>query len=232
MIRRLIPILFSTLLMVGCSAALTENQPEASILSKTPGEDDTPILFLNETDPDYWQKIEGLDSRFRACNIPADVLNTKTTSALGRSILHYPLNHIIFAYNYWDMPVRLVYDNSLLHQALAIREDAAPVLLDIFDRAKIDLNSSVSSDYEVLTLTDELFLEMFIGSRLVPGLDTGVNKERLKAIVSRKASERKTGGSYTEYSLIPLAYINERLGLGLSFDNDIVELMHKLTLRD
>jgi hypothetical protein len=77
-----------------------------------------------------------------------------------------------------------------------------------------------------------LFLELFLGTRLVPGLDSGVNKERLKAIVSRKMDERIKDSAYGDMSLIPLAYMNERLRLGLKFDDDIVRTMHSFTLGD
>ena len=130
------------------------------------------------------------------------------------------------------MPVKLIYDRSSLHQALAARKDAATVLIDIFDRTRIDINLIVSSDYEVISLMDEVFFELFLGTRLVPGLDSNSNKQRLKTIVSRKMAERKADSSFSNNSLIPLAYMNERLGLGIKFDDDIVEMMHMFTLRD
>lgn len=126
----------------------------------------------------------------------------------------------------------MIYDRSTLHQALAARKDATTVLIDLFDRTRIDINLAVSSDYEVISLMDEVFLELFLGTRLVPGMDSNSNKERLKTIVSRKMTERKADSSFSNDSLIPLAYMNERLGLGIKFDDDIVEMMHLFTLRD
>ena len=197
-----------------------------------PGEDDTPIVFLRETDYDAWTHLGGLEERFNACEVSPEVLNAKTTRALGLSILHYPLNGIVYSYNYWDMPVKLIYDRSSLHQALAARKDAATVLIDIFDRTRIDINLIVSSDYEVISLMDEVFFELYLGTGLVPGLDSISNKQRPKTIVSRKMAERKADSSFSNNSLIPLAYMNERLGLGIKFDDDIVEMMHMFTLRD
>lgn len=197
-----------------------------------PGEDDTPIVFLRETDYGAWTHLEGLEERFSACEVPPEVLNAKTTRALGLSILHYPLNGIVYSYNYWDMPVKLIYDRSSLHQALAARKDAATVLIDIFDRTRIDINLIVSSDYEVISLMDEVFFELYLGTGLVPGLDSNSNKQRLKTIVSRKMAERKADSSFSNDSLISLAYMNERLGLGIKFDDNIVEMMHMFTLGD
>ena len=63
-------------------------------------------------------------------------------------------------------------------------------------------------------------------------MDSNSNKERLKTIVSRKIAERKADSSFSNNSLIPLAYMNERLGLGIKFDDNIVEMMHMFTLGD
>lgn len=196
------------------------------------GKDDTPIVFLRDTDYAAWTSLGGLEERLKACEIPAEVLNAKTTRALGLSILHYPLNGIIFAYSYLDMPVKMIYDRSPLHQALAVREDAAEVLIDIFDKTSVDPDIIVSQDYQVISLFDEVFLELFLGTRIVRGLDSSANRKKLSAIVSRKMKECSSDGPSMSISLIALAYMNERLGLGLKFDNDVVNTMHQFTLGD
>lgn len=197
-----------------------------------PGEDDTPIVFLRDTDYEAWTHIGGLEERFAACEIPAGILNAKTTRALGLSILHYPLNGIIFSYNYFDMSIKMIYDRSSLHQALAVRKDAAEVLIDIFDKTSIDPDIIVSKDYQAISLFDEVFLEFFLGTKLVRGLDSGANRKKLSAIVSRKMKECSSDDSSINVSLIALAYMNERLGLGLKFDDDVVNTMHQFTLGD
>ena len=50
--------------------------------------------------------------------------------------------------------------------------------------------------------------------------------------MSRKMDERIKDSAYGDMSLIPLAYMNERLRLGLKFDDDIVRTMHSFTLGD
>ncbi|MBO4923908.1 MAG: hypothetical protein J5382_07260 [Bacteroidales bacterium] len=229
MINKLHILLMAVVLASACSNMDTDHP---NPWNSDPGEDDTPIVFLSETDHNAWAHLGGLEERFSACEVSPEVLNAKTTRALGLSILHYPLNGIVYSYNYWDMPVKMIYDRSSLHQALAARKDAATVLIDIFDMTRIDINLMFSSDYEVISLLDEVFLELFLGTRLVPGLDSNSNKERLKTIVSRKMTERKADSLFSNSSLIPLAYMNERLGLGIKFDDNIVEMMHMFTLGD
>lgn len=230
MTKKIYMILLAMALATACAKDYTENYHDPFWDSGQGGEND-PIVFLNETDPAAWLKLE-FEDRFNACEVPGTILQAKSTYALGLSILHYPMNGILYAYNYLDMPVKMVYDRSPLHQTLAHREDAAATLVDIFDMTSINPMIFSSKDYMTLCLNDELFLELFLGTGLVPGLDSRVNKERLKATVSRKMDERRKDASFSDISLIPLAYMNERLGLGLKFDDNIVEMMHLFTLRD
>ena len=230
MIKKIYLILLAMALVTACANDRLEEALSPHWDNYQGGEND-PIVFLNETDYAAWSEME-LEDRFRACEVPYTILETKSTYALGLSILHYPMNDIFYAYNYMDMPVKMIYDRSSLHRTLAHREDAAVTLVEIFDKTNINLNLFVSKGYQTLCLNDELFLELFLGTRLVPGLDSGVNKERLKAIVSRKMDERIKDSAYGDMSLIPLAYMNERLRLGLKFDDDIVRTMHSFTLGD
>lgn len=229
MINKLHILLMAVVLASACSSLDIDH---LNPWNSDPGEDDTPIVFLSETDYNAWTHLGGLEERFSACEVSPEVLNAKTTGALGLSILHYPLNGIVYAYNYWDVPVKMIYDRSSLHQALAARKDAATVLTDIFDRTRIDINLMVSSDYEVISLMDEVFFELYLGMGFVPGLDSPPNKDRIKAIVQRKMKEREADSSFPSISLISLAYMNERLGLGIKFDDKIVEMMHLSTLGD
>ena len=227
-------ILLSALMLAGCAKDLSENIAfiDEHWAEVDQGDENAPILFPSEVFPEIWAHVSDLESRFRICNVPSGILDKKTTRALGLSILHYPMNDLILTYNYYDLPVKMVHERSSLHRELAARPDAAEELIGIFDETRIDISINKSTGYSDITLQDEMFLEMFLGTRLVPGLDKGSNKEKLKAIVSRKMGERKASSSFSTLSLIPLAYMNERLGLGLKFDNDIIDTMHSFTMGD
>lgn len=228
-------ILLSALMLAGCAKdfgediAVIDNHWE----EVAQGDEDEPIVFPSEVFPETWVHVGDLETRFRACNVPTGILGTKTTRALGQSILHYPMNYLILTYNYYDVPVKMVHERSNLHRELAARPDAAEELIRIFDETGIDISINKSTGYSDITLQDELFLELFLGTGLVPGLDSGTNKGRLKTIVERKRNERLDNKDvFTDLALIPLAYMNERLGLGLKFDNDIVNTMHSFTMGD
>jgi len=227
-------ILLSALMLAGCAKDFNEDIAaiDNSWASVAQGDKNDPIVFPTEVFPEIWAQVGDLETRFRVCNAPSGLIRMKTTRALGQSILHYPMNYLILTYNYYDVPVKMVYERSNLHRELAARPDAAEELIRIFDETGIDISIIKSTGYSDITLPDGLFLEMFLGTGLVPGLDKKSNKEKLKAIVSRKMSERKADSSFSTLSLIPLAYMNERLGLGLKFDNDIVDTMHSFTMGD
>lgn len=206
-----------------------------SFWKDTVGGSDDPIVFIHEKDYGAYIKLSSLNDRFLACSVPDDILKQKTTRALGLSILHYPLNSIFLFYNYYDMPVKVIYENSPLHRELSGRRDAADELTGIFEKTSVDKDKSLifSKSYEKIILSDELFLELYLGSGLVKGLDKGRNKERLAAAVTRKRDERLADPELNgDLALIPLAYMSERLGLGVRFSDDIVQMMHDFTLGD
>ena len=72
---------------------------------------DTPIVFLPEKDKDIWTRIETLEDRFAACSVSQERLDSMTTEALGKSILNYPLNYLVFVftkeeYPFYKVPVK------------------------------------------------------------------------------------------------------------------------------
>ena len=206
-----------------------------SFWKDTMGGCDDPIVFIHEKDYGAFIRLSSLSDRFQACSVPDGILKEKTTRALGLSILHYPLNSIFLFYNYYDLPVKIIYENSPLHRELSDRRDAADELTGIFEKTGIDKDKSLifSKSYEKIILSDELFLELYLGSGLVKGLDKGRNKERLAAAVTRKRDERLADPELNgDLALIPLAYMSERLGLGVRFSDETIQMMHEFTLRD
>lgn len=228
-------ILLSALILAGCSKDLGEDIAylEEHWAEVSQGDENEPIVFPSEVFPEIWAQVGDLESRFRVFNVPSGILGMKTTRALGQSILHYPMNYLILTYNYYDLPVKMVYERSNLHRELAARPDAAEELIRIFGETRIDVGINNSTGYSDITLQDGLFLELFLGTGLVSGLDSRANKAELKAIVERKRDERLAHKeTFSDLSLIPLAYMNERLGLGIRFDDTIVETMHAFTMGD
>ena len=227
--KRIFLILLSLMAIAGCSNDSHNGIEYEDFWSRDAGDDD-PIIFLPEVDAHAWNAITDLDRRFSACNVPYNILEDKTTKALGLSTLHYPLNHIILAYNYYDLAVKVVFDHSSLHRALAARNDVAQVMVTIFENTEIDMGLTVSKEYGKIALSDGLFIEFYLGSGLIEGLDKGNAKERLKEAVTRKRDERLAGKDvFGDLPLISLAYMSERLGLGVRFSDDIVATMHHFT---
>ena len=234
--RKVLLILLPALLLAGCSKDLAEDISTVDGYWKDDmGNDDDPIVFPTESGLVNWEDIDDLNLRLKICRVPLTILKGKTTTALGLSILHYPMNYLILAYNYYDIPVALVYERSPLHMELAARKDAADALTGVFEKTSIDKDPGLvfAKSYEQITICDELFLEYFLGSGLIKGLDTGSNQKRLKAAVTRKRDERLADEDLNgALTLIPLAYMSERLGLGVKFSDDIVDTMHQFIQGD
>lgn len=177
----------------------------------------SPLTFVSQTDFSAWTEIRGIEERFKACDVPDVRLRMMTTSALVQSVLHYPLNYLVFAYNDPQEAVRLVYENSALHRELASRPDAAEELIRAFSASDMALNSNrVSSinDNEALSYIDGMFLEYFLGSGLVSGLSSGTNRTALRDAVRRKLELRSADTlTYSSNSLMPLYGIDSRENL-------------------
>ncbi len=178
---------------------------------------DAPLTFVSQTDFTAWTSIRGIEERFKACDVPEAQLKMMTTSALVRSVLHYPLNYLVFAYNDPQDAVRLVYENSGLHRELASRSDAAEELIKAFSASSMTLDSrkvNAAEDNRTLSYTDGMFLEYFLGSGLVPDLSSGANKTALREAVRKKLELRSADIlTYSANSLRPLFGIDSQENL-------------------
>lgn len=209
-----------TLIAISCSKETTLGVLETCVSNsiKTKSSDNalssysqTPIDFFSEMSFQEWTSIIGIDNRFRACNVTNDVLATKTTSALANSLLHYPLNYLVFVYNDPQDAIRLVMENSGLHRAFIQRADAAQTIAELFARLSIDMSpekSCFDDDYEVVSYVNEMFLEYFICSGIIPGIFTGESSVILERAARDKLlqrdSERELFSLTSKYPLIEI----------------------------
>lgn len=176
---------------------------------------DVPVNYFDDGDFSYFTKVERLEDRFSFCDISEEMAKTMTTDAIVRSVLHYPLNYLIFAYNNPIDAVKLVIDSSHLHQELLLREDAAETILHYFEKSVIDMNVSYPSldeSYQHLTYADEMFLEYLIASWTIKGFEDSGIKNKLYSIVDDKEKRRSMDtATYSEYSISPLRIIKQRI---------------------
>lgn len=177
----------------------------------------SPLTFVSQTDFSAWTGIRSIEERFKACDVPETQLKMMTTGALVRSILYYPLNYLVFAYNDPQEAVRLVYENSGLHRELVSRSDAAEELIKAFSASSMTLDSrriNAAEDNKTLSYTDGMFLEYFLASGLVPDLSSGANKTALREAVRKKLELRSADTlTYSANSLMPLYGIDSQENL-------------------
>ncbi len=214
----LLPLIFGCqdrLAVQGLGNSCADAQSSADLVATV--QVDAPLTFVSQTDFSAWTGIRGIEERFKACDVPEAQLKMMTTSALVRSILHYPLNYLVFAYNDPQEAIRLVYENSGLHRELASRSDAAEELIKAFSTSSMTLDSrriNAAEDDETLSYTDGMFLEYFLGSGLVAGLSSGANKTALREAVRKKLELRSADTlTYSANSLRPLFGIDSQENL-------------------
>ncbi|MBQ3246167.1 MAG: hypothetical protein IJB06_05570 [Bacteroidales bacterium] len=175
---------------------------------------DTPIVFLPEKDKDIWTRIETLEDRFAACSVSQERLDSMTTEALGKSILNYPLNYLVFVYNDPMYAIDLIIKNSAVHRELLSRDDAAETMVDLYTKTTLDKNNVKSSVYGsdsvVLSYTNTIFLDYFMASGFVNSLDNIEVKQELTKSVKNKLSMRlQESDKFSSLSINPLLSINK-----------------------
>lgn len=216
----------------GFGNSCADAQSSADVVSTV--QVDAPLTFVSQTNFSAWTEIRGIEERFKACDVPEAQLKMMTTGALVRSILHYPLNYLVFAYNDPQEAIRLVYENSGLHRELASRSDAAEELIKAFSASCMTLDSSranIAEDSETLSYTDGMFLEYFLGSGLVSGLSSGANKTALREAVRKKLELRSADTlTYSANSLRPLYSIDNQENLQVVTSVNGVEFVGYQTL--
>lgn len=135
-----------------------------------------------------------------------------TTEALVKTVLRYPLNFIIFAYDNPLDAVKLVLEYSPLHQELISRDGAAETILQYFENTNIDMDRTYDTPFDVtyqdISYSDEVFFEYLIASGEINGFDKPSISSRLNSIVEKKFKERSMDTTtYSSYSIRPLIAI-------------------------
>lgn len=176
------------------------------------------VCYFSDNGFSAWTKIASLEDRFSASDVSLEKAKSMTTDAIVRSILHYPLNYLIFAYNDPQEAVKLVVENSHLHQELIQRNDAAEALLYYFEKTEIDMKAGLMDDGSDLYVgyADGMFLEYFIASGGIKGFDNPEFLKKLLLVVEDKEKERLLDpDTYSEYSIRPLMVIKKLISSAL-----------------
>lgn len=213
----------SLILLAGCqkedpqtfapsSGGTATKSPEVAI------NPDEPITFFaTEGEYDAWTHISGIVNRFTACEVPYKRLSSMTTQALAKSIMNYPLNYIVFAYDDPQTAIDLILKHSSLHQELLSRDGAGKYIVSLYSAASLDMSlekSNFDGDYSCLSYTNSMFMDYFIGSGHVPGLSEPSVKKQLMSAVEKKIEFRKSQPDvFSWFSIQPLYDIQEMLGV-------------------
>ncbi|SKC56235.1 hypothetical protein SAMN06298215_1676 [Bacteroidales bacterium WCE2008] len=165
-----------------------------------------PVTYLADTDFDSWTSIASIEDRFEACNIPESEARSMTDEALMKSVINYPLNYLIFAYNNPEDAVRKVIENSNVHKELVRRAGSADAILDAFASTTVsDMESMRTKDYCNVTYSDEIFLDYFVNPEFIPALESKEASVTLQSIADKKIEARLANEEvYSLRSISPL----------------------------
>ncbi len=244
--KRLITLLSAmSFLLISCQQNLTPDCLEPATtagkvmtksLSTRKVTPDDPIIFLPSVDMKAWTDIESLEDRFAACEVPSSRLRVMTTEALVKSMMSYPLNFMVCAYDDPKDAIDLIIQYSPLHQEFLSRSDAAEVFVDFYAGANLDMSlekSDFDGNYTSLSYANAMFMDHFIASGLMTGLGKASVRQKLTEAVSKKLQERlQEPETFSAYSIKPLMDINaaESLGINVAADEFSVRDDNRLPL--
>lgn len=232
--KKLITLLSAiSIALISCQQNLVPDHPEIPAISDevmtkslsagkiTP---DDPVVFLSETETDFWSQVVSLEDRFKAFEVPASRLSKMTTEALAKSLLNYPLNYLVLAYDNPQNAVDLIIENSPLHEEFLSRNDAVEVLVDLYAASDLDMSldkSNYDGDYQNLSYTNMIFVEHLLGSGILSTLGRSSVKEKLSVAVVAKLQARLNAPEvFSSFSIEPLRSIDEAESLNVMTTNE------------
>ena len=221
----IIPLIF--FLLVSCQQNIEPDHAEIPVdevltraLSTGKVGPDDPIVFLPATNMKAWTDIGPLEERFAASEVPASRLSSMTTEALVKSMMNYPLNYLVFAYNDPKMAIDIIVKHSPLHKEFLSRPDAAEVFVDMYAAAELDMSlekSNFDGDYSSLSYANMMFMEYFWGTKVLTSQGKASIKQKLADSVARKLKNRlQDTVTFSHLSVNPLITIDEVEALGVS----------------
>ena len=234
-----------SVLLISCQQSLTPDQSDIAVpknevmtraLSTGKVGPDDPVVFLPAVDLKAWTNIGPLEDRFAACEVPASRLRNMTTEALVKSMMSYPLNFMVCAYDDPKDAIDLIIQYSPLHQEFLSRSDAAEVFVDFYAGANLDMSlekSDFDGNYTSLSYANAMFMDHFIASGLMTGLGKASVRQKLTEAVSKKLQERlQDSETFSVYSIRPLVNINvaESLGINVVADGTSARSVNILSL--
>lgn len=171
---------------------------------------DQPYSYEGVDSKEFWSRFTSLNERFTAFKIDPALLKDMSTKALVKTMLRYPMNFIVFAYNNPADAISLVIDKSALHQELCKREDLFQVIIPVFNETNLSFDKDlINLSSNTISYADEIFLEYFIIYILEHSeYSNSADYELLKKASNRKLQERLNNRKdYSSYSTLPLTII-------------------------
>lgn len=90
-----------------------------------------------------WQALEDHQQMIDACQIPIDVYQNMTTEELAQTMLAYPLNADMFAFDSYEMGFEVVKERFDGLQEFSNRADSASYLIDLYSEQELIKDSDL-----------------------------------------------------------------------------------------
>lgn len=204
-----------TALLLSCESNLDETSSISNISNNTlpttksvedglPYKIIEPISFKDIHSPENWSRYTTLEEKFEACELSKDILENMSTEALLETCINHPLARLHFAYDDHLEYVDIFADHSSVFQEFLKREDASKTIIELYKKLCVqplfEGIERTETGYKVSMLS-ECFIELIMGSGLIPDIVSIENAPTLSQIVeNRLLSKQSDSDNYSFFS--------------------------------
>lgn len=128
---------------------------------------------------DFWKTLSSFEEMLEACQVPADIARSLTSSALVQTCLNHPLAGSYSAFDNEFQIIELLVNQNNAFKELLIRDDAAQHLVTFY------------ANNPDLSLCKMHFLELLLGSGLFPSVFEKPLSDQLKMATGSQLAYRR-----------------------------------------
>ena len=193
-----VKLLSTAIAVLFCGLSTMSYSVNADSTTKEHTNDDYSIAekFYTDTinDPDWKSTISRVE-RGEKLQLPEEILNGLSTDALIEAVIDYPFFSDVYAFDNVQDGFDIMYDSFNGVRELAMRNDAASVLLDKYSKEPV--LTEATSDSDVFRITD---IEILISQDFITDKLSDSEKKQLINVASKKYKMEKDSDVYGEYT--------------------------------
>lgn len=194
---------------------------------------DEPFGYPIKPGTKEWSEIRNETDRFKAMQIPDNILSNLTTSALVISCINFPAFGYITAYDNLETGYKKLETKFNGLRELSQRKDAGKIFIEVYQNSDIngsnDQNLNIDERYWPIRFT---WIELLMAQNyLIESLGEN-EKDNILLLAKEKYLMKQSSKDYSVNSLLPTTLLMARILHSLAFSDFESEYSKNVGLRD